>query len=176
MNIKLLLFLILLFAVSCVPEPEDVIVEGMAPLYSSFDDFAHVQREDPRPPMNLGKIVSVGDFLFINEQYQGIHVVDNTDPTNPEYVHFWKILGNTEFTIEGSTLYADNTKHLVVIDITDYSDIKYVKHIEDFYDGDFPGSFRPPNYTGQFECVDPNIGIVVTWELKTLTNPLCIAF
>jgi len=150
--------------------------EGMKPEYASFDDFNHIQTEAPRPPGNLGKIVSVGDYLFINELFQGIHVIDNTDPANPEFIHFWAILGNTEFTIEQNTLYADNSRHLIVIDISDFANIMFVKFIEDFYNDEFVTAYRPPGYFGPFECVDPDIGIVIGWELETLTNPLCTAY
>lgn len=161
---------------SCVPIEEDEIVEGMSPMYSSFDDFSHIMTEEPIPVGNLGKIVVVDNYIFVNELYNGIHVVDNTDPSNPVYIHFWRIYGCTEFTIEGNTLYADNTQDLIVIDITDFNEIKYIKHLEDFYDENFPGEYRPPNYAGKFTCVNPNLGIVIGWELKTLTNPLCTAF
>ncbi len=176
MKLNLLLFLFIVITASCLPVEQEEIVEGMAPVYSSFDDFSHIQSEGPRAIGTLGKIVNVDDYIFIVELFQGIHVIDNSNPSNPEYIHFWKIYGCSEFTIEGNTLYADNSKHLIVIDISDFSNILYVSHIPDFYEGNFAGAFRPPNYSGKFECVDSELGIVIGWETKTLINPLCTAF
>lgn len=113
-------------------EKEDVIVEGMSPVYISSTDFTRVYRTDTLPFNDLGNIVLAGKFLFINEKYEGIHVIDNSDPFKPRKVHFWKIPGNLEFIINGKTLYADNSVHLLVIDITDFNNIKVVNFIKTF--------------------------------------------
>ena len=171
-----ILFLLLCaFSISSC-EDEDVIVEGMAPVYISSTDFTKVFRTDTIPFSDLGNIVLAGKFLFINEKYEGIHVIDNTDPFKPQKVHFWKIPGNLEFIVNGKILYADNSVHLLVIDITDFNNIKVVNYVKDFYINSPVKEPRPDGYKGMFTCVDKSNGIHVGWEKRLLVNPLCEAY
>lgn len=173
--IKSLLFGVVVFGFfSC--EEEDVIIEGMSPVYVSSTDFTTVYRTDTIAFKNLGNIMLAGNFFFINEKYEGIHVIDNSDPFKPLKKHFWKIPGNLEFTVLGNTLYADNSIHLLVIDISDYNNIKVVNYIKDLYINSPHREPRPPDYKGQFKCVDKSEGIHVGWEKKMLVNPLCEAY
>ena len=71
-------------------------------------------RELERP----GKIYRKGDYLFINEKYRGIHVVDNSDPASPSNVGFIQVPGCIDMAVKGSILYADNAVDLVAIDIS----------------------------------------------------------
>lgn len=177
MTTKHILLLILpLFIFSC--DEEDFVVNGMSPVYHDYNDFSSIESLGPQPVVELGKIITRGDYVFVNDVLQGIHVVDNTIPSSPEYKYFWKIIGNREFTITDNTLYADNGKHLLVIDITDFSNIIYVDHIPDFYNPeDHNLTYRPnEGYVGYFTCVEVEKGIVVDWEQKTLTNPTCEAY
>lgn len=74
------------------------------------------------PPQALhhpGKIYLSGDYLFINERYEGIHIIDNRDPAHPQPVSFLRIPGNVDLATQGTVLYADNGPDLVAIDISD---------------------------------------------------------
>ncbi len=167
-------FVISFFLFSC--EEEEVIVEGLAPVYLSAEDFTKVYSTDTMPFNNLGNIVISGNYIFINEKNQGIHVINNIDPNHPYKAYFWKIPGNREFLIKGNILYADNSVHLLVIDISDFGNIKVLSYMEDLYIDSPDYEPRPPDYFGMFECVDRNKGIHVGWEKKMLTNPLCEAY
>jgi len=174
-------FLLVIFVfpllMSCDPEPETITVQGMSPIYASTTDFSYIRTEAAREIGELGKIVNVGNTIYINEILEGIHVIDNTDPVNPDFIYFLNIPGNTEFTIEGNTLYADNSRDLLVIDITDITSIEVVEVVENVYGADFnPIFYRPPfDYSGPFACVRADEGIVVDWEFRLLTDPNCTA-
>lgn len=64
---------------------------------------------------DAGKIYRNGDLLFINELYEGVHVIDNSDPTNPTKIGFIKILGNVDIAMQGNIIYADNAVDLVTL-------------------------------------------------------------
>ena len=75
-----------------------------------------------QPPRDLhtpGKIFVSGRYLFVNEQYQGIHVFDNADPARPVAVQFLRIPGNVDLAVRGPLLYADSGPDLVVFDVSD---------------------------------------------------------
>ncbi len=176
---KIIVFLIPIFCLfSCGNREEDeLVVMGMAPIYLAADDFSQIRSEPPREFGELGTIVNVGDYIFINELRKGIHVIDNSNPDDPKKVKFWNIPGNTLFTIDGNLLYADNSVNLLIIDIREPNNIKVVSYLSDVYIKDQPLSPRPPSiYKGYFECVDKHKGIHIDWEIKELINPRCKAY
>lgn len=152
--------------------PEDLITEGLSPVYFSYDDFSGLKSGEPLPYDNLGKIVSFGDYLYINEVNKGIHVIDNSDPVNPQPLFFWHIIGNKEFTLIDEVLYADNGRHLLVIDVSNPSSITLVNVVRDQYDFVAVEEY-PLNYIGWFECYEVEKGILQGWEQKQLINPVC---
>ncbi len=154
---------------------KDHVIEGMKPVYYSYDDYSGIQSTAPRPFGELGKIVTKDPYIFINEQFKGIHVIDNGDPERPEKKYFWQIPGNREFTILQNTLYADNGRHLIVIDISNFDNISVISVIKDQYPIEDPSvrELYPLGYTGYFECYDATKGIFVEWKLEELTNPKC---
>lgn len=150
---------------------EDNVVDGLKPVYISLEDITFVETSSAREFGTLGKIVSRGDLILINEQYKGVHVIDNANPLSPTNLHFWEIPGNINFTLKGNYLYADNTRDLLTVDISDPTDIKLVNRIENVRR---ESELSLPNqYEGFFECVDDSKGIVTAWEEATLTNPKC---
>ncbi|HHH54255.1 MAG TPA: hypothetical protein ENK91_11395 [Bacteroidetes bacterium] len=167
-----LFFLAAIFS-SC--DKETVTIEGMAPVYIDPLDFTMIKSIEAQPFEDLGKIVYDGKFIFINEKFKGIHIVDNTDPSNPKNIRFLQIPGNTQFTITNNILYADNSIHLLVIDISNIYDIKVLNYVENVYLTDDSDDYYPPDYNGYFECVDKKKGIVVGWEKKLIVDPLCFA-
>lgn len=152
---------------------KDEIVEGMSPIYFNYQDYAHIKSLPPRPNVQLTKIVTQGNYIYMTDINLGIHVINNTDPTRPVKVYFWNIPGNTEFTIKDNVLYANNGPHLLFIDITNPADIKVISVIRDQYLGSIELLLYPRNYKGKFECYRPELGELGGWEMKTLINPLC---
>ena len=75
--------------------------------------------QPPRALQVPGKIFVGSRYLFVNEQYQGIHVYDNADPARPVEVQFLRIPGNVDLAVRGTLLYADNGPDLVVFEVSD---------------------------------------------------------
>ena len=73
------------------------------------------------PPMDYaqsGKVITYGDYVFVNSPNKGIHIVDNTDPANPINKSFISLAGNIDMAIVDDHLYADMFSALVVLDIS----------------------------------------------------------
>ncbi len=77
------------------------------------------QVQSPRPLTHPGKIYYFDHYLLINEQNEGIHVIDNSDPTHPVQTAFWSIAGNVDMAVRGRYLYADQYINLLTIDLQD---------------------------------------------------------
>ena len=167
------IFVLLIGMQSCFDDEESWQEQGLAPIYVSDTDFSLINSEEPRPSVDQGSILEIDDYIYINERFKGIHVFNNTDPGNPLKEYFWAIPGNSEFNISDDFLYADNSRHLITIDISDKSNIKYLSHIPDLYTVNMENDNYPKDYIGRFECADFEKGIVTGWESRLLDSPRC---
>lgn len=134
----------------------------MEPIYMTPEEIrSAVEISEPENINALGKIYLYGHFVFVNEPSEGIHVVNNSDPANPEIVNFINIPGNFNMSIKGDILYADSYIDLVAIDISNMNDIKVVNRIEDIF-----SNFNQM----QQSFYDPEKGVIVDWsEVQTIT-------
>ncbi|MBN2523799.1 MAG: hypothetical protein JXB24_11040 [Bacteroidales bacterium] len=156
---NLLLLILTLSAFSCKDKIEETYMVN-APVYLSYDEL--------RSPLNVksaqdiiqpGKLYFKDNFIYVNEYQEGIHVIDNQDPANPQIVKFIEVPGNVDLAIKGDILFADSYVDLVAIDISDLDDIKEVGRVEDA----FP--YMLPEYTdGIVEEVSEEKGIVIGWQ------------
>lgn len=174
----LLPFLILLlYTTSCNyfnydPTVNTQSVDGLKPIYISDDSWKMITFNATTPPLvNLGKFYYKDDYLYVTQRDAGIHIIDNSNPQNPVPVQFIEIKGATDIAIKGDILYVDNLSDLVAINIADFSNMYVEKRVEDLYP--LSEQLFPENYSGYFECVDSEKGIVVGWEEATLENPTC---
>ena len=104
------------------------------PIYKTLDECrAGIAAQAPREMRKPGKIYAHGDYLFINEKQEGIHVVDNSDPANPQKIAFWSIPGNVDIAMRGQYLYADQYIDLLTIDITELQNPQVVCRSENAF-------------------------------------------
>lgn len=109
---------------------------------SQIDIRQSVRTEAARELINPGKIYSKGNYLFINELKEGLHVVDNSNPAAPKIISFIKIPGNGDMAVRGNVLYADSYSDLVALDISNPLAIKEVGRENDvFTTGQFEGAW-----------------------------------
>jgi len=66
---------------------------------------------------NPGKIYYKSPYIFINERYKGVHVIDNTDPSKPQNIGFIVAPGCIDIAVKGNIMYIDNAVDLVAFDL-----------------------------------------------------------
>jgi hypothetical protein len=156
-----LLFLVLLLGIS-------VLLEGCSdscevtseytyyePVYTTIEDIrASIEVVAPMPITGVGKIYFKDGILYVNEPGQGIHIIDNHDPSAPTPIKFLKIPGNYDMAINGNTLYADSFVDLVAFDVSNTGTIHEVGRLE--------GAFK--NYTTMGFINDPNCCVITDWK------------
>lgn len=89
---------------------------------------------EPQPIEAPGKIYFKDKYLFLNEVDKGIHVINNINPRHPKVIGFIDLPGNKDLAAKGNYLYADNYLDLVVLDITDKTNIVEINRIEEVFD------------------------------------------
>ncbi len=166
---RLLPFVIgLLALLGCDKESESEYRDYLVarPLTLSLEDF----RSDPvviapQPLEQSGKIYAYGDYIFVNEPYKGVHVIDNTDPAAPRKARFINIPGNVDISIKDNYLFADSLRDLVVLDISDMDNIRPVARLEGVLQDNIAWPFEAEIIeTGNW---NPETEILIGWELGT---------
>jgi hypothetical protein len=171
------LLLLMLFAFfSCLPETNENVSPvkfdgtGYKPIYASADQVADIEFTTAKPLTEPGKIYVLEPYLFINEMGKGIHIINNSDPKNPENLSFIAITGNYDMAAKDNWLYADNLSNLLVFDISDPKAPKLTKKIADA----IPVNNYPPYQNIYFECVESKKGVVIGWEKVPMSQkPRC---
>ncbi|MDR1544535.1 MAG: hypothetical protein LBS50_09070 [Prevotellaceae bacterium] len=90
------------------------------PVFMGRNDFQNTARvsQSAQPIENHGKICFFNGFIYMAETGKGIHIIDNTDPANPQIVGFIELLGNADMSIRDRVLYADSFTDLVWFDLS----------------------------------------------------------
>ncbi len=169
--ILLLTFFNTLF-ISCIKE-NNLVITGFKPIYIPPDSLYHIYNADTQAIVNAGNILIWNNFLFINEVNKGIHVIDKSYPSLAKKITFIKIYGNKNFSIADSTLFADNGRDLLTIDIHDIYHVVLIDILKDAISDQYN---LKPDSTGYFECIETNKGYVIGWQKSTLTNPKCSSY
>ncbi|MFY0605587.1 MAG: hypothetical protein JXR10_02660 [Cyclobacteriaceae bacterium] len=160
-------------AVSCdpfIPEFPEGNIEGMRPVYADSTTF-QIEKQSGRSINLAGKIYYYQGYLMINEVGQGIHVIDNSDKSNPQVLFFISIPGNTDVAIRDGMLYVNNHADLVTLRI-DNEEIVLVDRQESLFLE--PEQFKYPlGRDIYFECPDESKGRIIGWVPDILTSPEC---
>ena len=175
---SLLIFSISLVFFSCDPtvDSKPVMRDAWVPVYTT--NTAAIQTityGSARPTVNSGKIYTVGNLIYQVEQDSGIHIINYANPSSPQKLGFIRSFLCKEVSVKNGLIYTNNFSDLVVIDASNLSAVREV--------GRTPGVFpdlalqypsKPNNSSAiYFECPDPNKGIVIGWQLKTIDNAKC---
>ena len=142
-------------------------VSVFSPIYLSYAELrTPVMAVDPVDIGTTGKIYVKDSYIYINELYEGIHVIDNTDPSSPQKIAFIPIPGNVDMAIKGTTLYADSYVDLVAVDIADPLNAVEVARIEDAFPYMTPSPWIAEDFVAgsRVDTPDESIGVVVGWE------------
>lgn len=160
------LFSLLLLLVSCDPEPVGEVQQtDYKPILMKRSDMeASIELREKRAIKKSGKIYRKGDLLFINEKYEGIHIIDNSDPTKPEPLAFLNIPGNIDMAMKGDIIYADNSVDLIAISY-DGTSVEVMERNRNVFPEMVPPDFGwvPQEYTPENR---PEETVIVKWVEK----------
>jgi len=133
------------------------------PVYMEYDQLRQsVASEAPRELDNPGKIYLYGNYLFVNEVNEGVHVIDNSNPASPVNKAFIKIPGNVDIAVQGAVLFADSYVDLVALDISNPENATELKRLENI----FPQRIWDIGYY----YGDPEKGIIISWQQTDKTE------
>ncbi len=122
--------------VSCTDECETTETYiYMEPVYTPASVVRNsYESQEPRALEFPGKIYRKDQFLFINEFGKGVHIFNNNDRSNPQPIAFLNIPGNFDMAAMGQYLYVDSFVDLLVLDISDPTQVSLIRRIENAID------------------------------------------
>jgi len=131
-------FVVLLVAFSILSchndEVQTDLINVAVPKLMAKAEFRNsVKVQSPQRIEEAGKIYAYDDYIFVNDKFKGIHIIDNTNPSSPNAIAYIKIPGNVDISIKNNYLYADSSTDLVVFDISDINKIKVTVRLEDVF-------------------------------------------
>lgn len=176
---KILPFVFGLFILAgCTKDTDDGLnipdsIEGLKPIYSQTENPNTISSEAPEVITKGSKIYIKDTHVYIVENGLGVHVIENSNPSNPTDIRFIKIPGVSDVAVRNQTMYANNFADIVAIDISNLQSVSESSRLNGVFNLDENILNLPSGYSGYFECVDESKGMVVSWEETTLTKPKC---
>ena len=160
-NLILLCSAIILFS-SC---KDKIVSEHFVnvPIYEDFETFRNaISLESPRAIEKQIGIYKWNQYLFVVEENEGVHFIDNSDPSNPNKIGFLEVQGCSGLAIKDNNLYVDNLIDVAVIDISSIEQPEQISRLENIFSDKFPVG----DNTLPYQKVDPSKGVVVAWETQ----------
>ncbi|MFO7658544.1 MAG: hypothetical protein R6W78_15910 [Bacteroidales bacterium] len=115
------------------------------------------------PLKKPGKIYIKDNYLFINEKYKGIHIINNSDSVHPVNEGFLRIPGCIDMAMKGNILYADNAVDLVAIDLSNTANMVVTKRIRNAFTEHYPPGYDYIPWMFSAENRPKNT-IIIEWE------------
>jgi len=170
---KLVIYFFCLTAVlsisSCLDKYSEELMLNV-PVYMDYTTLrSSVKQSDSRPLVHPGKICFKDQYLLIVEYQEGIHVIDVSDPSNPQNKTFIEVPGCVDIALKDNALYADSYVDLVTIDLSDINHPKEENRIKDVFPYTVPTA---ENQNISYSPVEQEKGVVTAWEAKRVKRSL----
>lgn len=139
-------------------------VMGYKPIYGA-EVFAKgiLYSSTPLPVINGGNIYAFNTYLFQVESGYGIHVIDNSNPSNAERIGFITIKGCSQLSIKDDKLYTNSYDDLVVLDFSSLTNIQILSRLNGvFVEYRYGSPIAEPPVSGYYECPRTD-SFVVKW-------------
>lgn len=172
-KIYLLPFLLgILLLVGCSSQIEETVTYKInEPIFMPVSQFrSSVKISGPQKSIDKqGKIAFFKGYIYLSEPEKGIHIIDNTNPSNPTLVGFIELLGNVDLAIKDDVLYADSYIDMVWFDISEPANPKLLGREDEVFPTALPetGNIYFYEYS---EAMKRENGIVVGWRLTEKTE------
>jgi len=168
------LFCLVLFALTgCQNKVTEIVTYKInEPVFMATSTFRNSVKVTtvPQTITSIGKMCFYNNYLYISEPEKGIHIINNTDPANPQQTGFIELMGNADLAIRNGLLYADSYIDLVWFDVTNPA----IPELKGRLDSIFP--YAVPMTQNQYgidyakSYPGTSKGIIIGWVVKERTE------
>lgn len=111
----------------------------------------------PQAMKNVGKVYYKAPYVYVNERYKGVHVINNTNPAAPVVEGFIQVPGCIDMAVQSNIMYLDNAVDLVSFDLTTKMVTSRIKDV-------FPEPVPPGSYIYDYDNMRPEGYVLVEWK------------
>ncbi len=149
MHITCSFILISMIFIACVKDSGMKKTRVFTPVFKTAENVrAAIKSDKAEDISHPGKIYVLGNYIFMNEIGRGVHIIDNSNPASPVNKAFINIPGNEDIAVKGNTLYADCFTDLMVIDISDPSNVSLKNYVPNIFpDRQYVFGYQLSEYT-----------------------------
>lgn len=173
-----LLALMLVFT-GCIEEKCEELREftGFEPVFVTADDWraSSFICGIPEPICEATSFYVYQDYLFMVEANRGLHILDNSDASNPTPITFMQVPGGQGLAVRNDILYINQYTDLVAFDLSNPELPELVGRTEDVFEpysvfaqvlpGDqFVSDWLPTNESRVVDCQSANFGLDFFFE------------
>jgi hypothetical protein len=136
------------------------------PIFYVRDDMnASIRHTTPKPINTTGKIYIYQDYLFVNVPGEGVHIINNANPSNPIPEGYIQIPGNFDLAIKDGFLYADNATDILTVQLPiNGNAFKIESRVADVFDEPLPPDGLPvPRRVMEGR---PKNSVIIGWQEK----------
>ncbi|MFW5754209.1 MAG: hypothetical protein ACOCV9_05345 [Marinilabiliaceae bacterium] len=134
------------------------------PVLLSRDDLQKsIEIQSAKDFNQPAKVYLYDQTVFIVEKFEGIHVIDNSNPEDPKKTGFIRIPGCTDVAVKDEVLFSDNAVDLVSIDIASFPEIKELDRFRDVFPEHTPPDldYIPSKFSSRLR---PQNTVITKWE------------
>ena len=157
----------------CIEEEceQTILFQGFSPEIVSPDDWrnSNFGCGTGLPVCEATGFYVYEQYLFIVENGEGLHVIDNSDPANPEAVTFMEVPGGQGIAVRNDILYLNQYTDLVAFDLSDPTEPSFISRTEDVFEpysvfaevlpnGDFVANWSATGEERVVDCNSPDAG------------------
>ncbi len=128
------ILIIFILAAGCKRSGIESQYSAYKPVLMSRTDLVNsIAISGSRPVDTVFKVGFLGNLLLVGETYQGIHLLDDTDPHNVRNVAFIRVPGVIDFVVKDSVIFVNNAVDLVAIRVLSTSQIQVIDREQDIF-------------------------------------------
>ena len=174
------LLLFTLLCTSCIEEQceQTVIVQGFDPQIVNPTDWRSTTIWECFGPIDICETTSFyvyQQYLFMVEDGEGLHILDNSDPRNPLPVTWMPVEGGQGLAVRNDILYINQYTDLLAFDLADPKIPTFISRTENVFepgsvfatvlgDGSFVANWSATGEERVVDCDSPNAGRDVFFE------------
>ncbi|MDR3060570.1 MAG: hypothetical protein LBU57_00465 [Dysgonamonadaceae bacterium] len=103
---------------------------GYTPVFMDRLDLEKsVTYREARNLINPGKIYYKTPYIFVNEKYKGVHIINNKDPYHPVNEGFISAPGCLDIAVKDEIIYLDNAVDLVAFDLLKKQEVDRIVNV-----------------------------------------------
>ena len=164
---RIFIYLFCLTAILSVSSCLDKYSEELSmntPVYLDYATLrSSVKQAAPRDLIQPGKICFKDQYLLVVEYREGIHLIDVSNPANPQNKVFIEVPGCVDIALKDNALYVDSYVDLVTVDLSDIDHPKEKNRLKDVFPYTLPAA---ENENFPYASIEQEKGVVVAWETK----------